>query len=115
MRKILIMLIFLANICLSSEHMRTVDFLNDLKFNGLLEYGNGNLDKSHRLLTQYITGTMPEEKDWKIYVIFYLINRDMKSCYFRPLNFEHKRIINETQWKEKIDEIISNCEGTVIF
>lgn len=111
MKKILIMLIFLTGLCLSSEHMKTIDILNDLKFNGLLEYGNGNYDKSRKLLSQYIMGSSPKESDWKIYVIFYLLNRDMNSCYFRPLNFEHKRIIDETEWKDKVNEIISSCDN----
>jgi hypothetical protein len=91
MKKFLLMFILFTSICLNSEHLSTADILNDLKFNGLLEYGNGNLNKSHKLLSEYLMGTMPEEKDWKIYVIFYLINRDMNSCNFRPLNFEHKK------------------------
>jgi hypothetical protein len=115
MKKFLLMFILFTGICLPFEHLSTSDILNDLKFNGLLEYGNGNLNKSHKLLSQYLIGTMPEEKDWKIYVIFYLINRDMNSCNFRPLNFEHKKIIYDTNWKNKVEEIINNCEDNNYF
>ena len=115
MKKLLIMIIFLTSLCLNSEHLSSVNILNDLKFNGLLEYGNGNLNKSHKLLSQYLMGTMPEEKDWKIYVIFYLINRDMNSCNFRPLNFEHDKIIKETVWKNKVQEIVENCREKDFF
>ena len=112
MKKILFMLILFTNICLYSNQIINFSYdnsISSLRFQGLLEYHQGNTARAHKLLSSYLKNTSPSEDDWKTYVIFYLINRDLNRCDFTPLENEHIKIIEKTDWNNKIQEINLQC------
>lgn len=114
MKKIIGMLILLTNICLYSNQLFDVSYktslLSNLRFNGLLAYHQGETYKAHKMLSEYIKESQPNEEDWKTYVIFHLINRDLERCDFYPINNQHIKIIEKTDWNNKISEINLQCK-----
>ena len=112
MKKIFLMLILLTNICLYSNQIINFSYdnsISNLRFQGLLEYHQGNTARAHKLLSSYLKNTSASENDWKTYVIFYLINRDLNRCDFTPLQDKHIKIIEKTDWNNKIQEINLQC------
>jgi len=114
MKKIIGMLILFTNICLYSNQLMNVFYtdnsLSNLRFNGLLAYHEGQTSRAHKLLTEYLKESKPNEDDWKTYVIFYLINRDLERCDFYPINNQHIKIIEKTDCNNKINEINLQCK-----
>jgi hypothetical protein len=112
MKKIILMLILFTNLCLYSNQIMNYSFdgsINNLRFQGLLAYHQGETYKAHKLLTSYLQKAEPHEDDWKTYVIFHLINRDLERCDFTPINKYHNDIIRNTDWNNKIEEIYLRC------
>lgn len=112
MKKIILMFILFTNLCLYSNQILNYSYdgsILNLRFQGLLEYHQGNTNKAHKLLTLYLQQSEPKEDDWKTYVIFYLINRDLERCDFSPINVTHNNIISKTDWNNKIEEIYFQC------
>lgn len=113
MKKILIMLILFTGLCLESSQILNYNYdgsILNLRFQGLLEYHQGNTVKAHKLLSSYLSQSEVDEKDWKTYVIFFFINRDLDRCDFSPINYKHIKIIEKTDWNNKIDEINLQCQ-----
>jgi hypothetical protein len=114
MKKFLFMLIFFTGICLNSNQLSILNYDNysnsNLRFYGLLAYHQGEINKAHKLLSLYLKNTTPNEDDWKVYVIFHLVNRDLERCDFNPINIQHIKIIEKTDWNNKIEELNTRCE-----
>jgi hypothetical protein len=114
MKKILFMLILFTNICLYSNQILNYAYdgsVLNLRFQGLLAYHQGETNKAHRLLSSYLEKSEPNQDDWKTYVIFHFINRDLERCDFSPINSSHKKIIEKTDWNNKIEEIKIQCNS----
>jgi hypothetical protein len=83
--------------------------LQESKFEGLLAYANGYNSIANSLLKHYISNSEVKQEDWKIYVIYYLVKRDIGDCNFSPINNKHKITIVEKQWSDLIKDLENSC------
>ena len=74
--------------------------LQESKFNGLLAYANGYHSVANSLLKYYISNSEIKQEDWKVYVIYYLVKRDIGDCNFAPITNKHKITIPEKEWSD---------------